>query len=66
MIKNCWKKLSLVRSEVCTCTYKKMLRKYYLFQVNNKSILKLYYQENIFCNDIIITQMKKNKNCVLS
>ena len=56
MIKNCWKKHSLVRSVACICTYRKILHKYYLFQVNNeiKSILKLYYQENILCNENIL------------
>ena len=40
------------------CVY---IIKYYLFQVNNKSVLKLYYQENILCNDIIVTQKRRIK-----
>jgi len=58
------KSFSLVRSKARTCTYRKMLHKYYLFQVNNKSILKLYYQKNIFYNDIIVIQKKKNENYI--
>jgi len=50
------KKFSSFRS-----AYKTILRKYYLFQVNNKSVLKLYYQENILCNDIIVTQKRRIK-----
>jgi len=26
----------------CTCTYRKMVHKYYMFQVNDKCIVKLY------------------------
>jgi len=45
------------------CVY---IIKYYLFQVNNKNILKLYYQENIPCNEYNRSKEEENKNCILS
>jgi len=38
-----------------------MLRKYYLFQVNNKSILKLYYQENMYVHDMFFLIVSTTK-----
>jgi len=40
----------------CACTYRKMLHKCYMFQVNDKCIVKLYVIiKNIFFVKLIVT-----------
>jgi len=55
---------------MCACTYKKMLHKYYMFQVNDKCSVKLCVIikniKNIFIIKLIVTRKKKNKNYVIS
>jgi len=39
-----------------TCTYRKMVHKYYMFQVNDECIVKLYVIiKNIFFVKLIVT-----------
>jgi len=45
-----FREFNLIHFKACAYTYRKMLHNY-LFQINNKYILKIYYQENILCKD---------------
>jgi len=53
---------ALVRACVraCACTYRKMVHKYYMFQVNDKCIVKLYVIiKNIFFVKLIVSRKIK-------